>query len=153
MWQEFVRLMRKRYPAFDYVAVVEVQQRGAHHVHFLAIGPTGRVDMEFMRSCAIQAGYGPRIQLQSAQRRHRAGVYGAVRYLTKYITKSLTSFEYRGRQPIRFSSTWLRLVKVVRQTVNSPLRLAPKEVRESWYYGGLRERWQRANHAEESGDG
>jgi hypothetical protein len=149
MWQEFVRLMRKRYESFDYAAVVEVQKRGAFHVHFLVIGPTDKIDMEFMQSCAIQAGYGPRIQLQSAQRRRKAGVYGAVRYLTKYITKSLAGFDYRGRHPVRFSSTWTRLVKLVRQTVKQPLRLASKEVREAWYYGGLRERWERANAHED----
>ena len=135
MWKRFVRLMKRRYDEFEYVAVVEAQQRGAHHVHFIVVGPTGKIDMEYMRSCAVEAGYGPRIQLQSADRRRRAGVYGAVRYLTKYITKSLTSFDYPGRHPIRFSSAWTRIVKLVKVKSASTLVLASKEIRDLWRYG------------------
>jgi hypothetical protein len=144
MWKKFVRLMRKRYSEYEYAAVIEVQQRRAVHVHFLVIGPTEKIDMEYMRSCAVRAGYGPRIQLQSAERRRRAGVYGAVRYLTKYITKALTQWEDRGRHPMRYSRTWTRIAMIVKRKTASAFRLASREVRDWWRYEGGRDRWLRA---------
>lgn len=33
-WKEFVRRLRRVYPGFSYVAVLEKQQRGALHIHF-----------------------------------------------------------------------------------------------------------------------
>jgi hypothetical protein len=65
--------MRKLYPDFNYAGVLEVQSRGAYHTHFLVVGPIGKIGMEYMRACAVKAGYGPRIQLHSAEHRLRAG--------------------------------------------------------------------------------
>ena len=79
----------------------------------------GKIDMEYMRSCAVEAGYGPRIQLQSADRRRRAGVYGAVRYLTKYITKSLTGFRLSGAS----SDSFFVRVDADRQARQSEVRV------------------------------
>jgi len=48
IYQEFVRLVRKRYPKWQYVAAHELQERGAIHLH---IGIRGRGDVHWLRRC------------------------------------------------------------------------------------------------------
>lgn len=47
-WQRFVRLVRARYPDWQYVAVPELQDRGAYHLHIAVVG---RQDVRFLRKC------------------------------------------------------------------------------------------------------
>lgn len=47
-WQAFVRLVRKRFPEWLYVAVRESQERGALHLHCAVVG---RQDVRFLRAC------------------------------------------------------------------------------------------------------
>lgn len=141
-WKAFTRRMRRLYPGLLFAAVVEVQKRGAFHVHFITIGVDGMIDMEFMRSCAVESGYGPRIQLQSADRRRRAGVFGAVKYLTKYITKSLSS-NFGGRQPVRFSTGWRRAALRLRAKFRQVHPVVGR-----WLWIGCHELWERAARLE-----
>lgn len=52
LYQEFTRLVRKRYPNWQYVAVHELQERGAIHLH---IGIRGRGDVHWLRRCWLMA--------------------------------------------------------------------------------------------------
>ncbi|MDO8291109.1 MAG: hypothetical protein Q7T44_17995 [Parvibaculum sp.] len=47
-WQRFVRLVRVRYPKWQYVCVHERQERGAWHLH---VGIVGRGDVHWLRRC------------------------------------------------------------------------------------------------------
>ncbi len=47
-WQAFVRLVVARYPNWQYVAVHEMQDRGALHLH---IAVHGRQDIKYLRRC------------------------------------------------------------------------------------------------------
>lgn len=47
-WREFVRLVRKRYPKWQYVVCLEQQDRGAWHLH---VATHGRSDVHWLRRC------------------------------------------------------------------------------------------------------
>lgn len=47
-WQEFVRLVRLKYPDWLYVAIREYQERGALHLHVAVVG---RQDIKYLRRC------------------------------------------------------------------------------------------------------
>lgn len=50
--KEFLRLVRKRYEDFKYVAVPELQERGAFHIH---IAVKGFFDINYLRACWYRA--------------------------------------------------------------------------------------------------
>lgn len=151
-WQKFLRLMRDHYADFHVVSVLEVQERGALHRHVLAV-TAAFVNMEIFRSCATAAGYGPRVQLQSAARRMRTGTRGAVSYLTKYITKAMTGFELGARPPITYSWTWTRIAKEEKRRSDRRLVLASKAGRQQWVLSGDYEAWVSGREPEERGYG
>lgn len=51
-WQRFVRLVRKRYPKWQYVCVQELQERGSWHMH---IAIRGRGDVYWLRRCWLMS--------------------------------------------------------------------------------------------------
>lgn len=51
-WKEFVRLMRYRYPDWQYVAVLEQQDRGGYHIH---VAVTGKQDIRWILRCWLLA--------------------------------------------------------------------------------------------------
>ena len=51
-WKEAVRLFRVRYPDWQYLAVLEKQDRGAYHIH---VAVTGRQDIRWLLRCWLLA--------------------------------------------------------------------------------------------------
>lgn len=51
-WQRFTRSVHAKYPDWQYVAVVEQQERGSLHLH---IGVHGRQDIKYLRRCWYKA--------------------------------------------------------------------------------------------------
>lgn len=51
-WQEFLRLVRVEYPEFQYVSVLEIQDRGAFHIHCAV---RGWYKYSFLRACWYRA--------------------------------------------------------------------------------------------------
>ena len=110
-FQNFLRRVRKVYPAWDYVAVLERQERGAYHIHCAVVG-WQRVG--YLRSCWYKAlgGTGNEVgadtpgavNITSPQKRWGAGVKEwktekLAGYLTKYLHKT---FEQSDAEKRRF---------------------------------------------------
>lgn len=51
-WKRFVRFVRVRYPDWGFVAVPELQERGAWHLH---VAVQGRQDLNWLRKCWYRA--------------------------------------------------------------------------------------------------
>jgi hypothetical protein len=51
-WKEYVRLFRIRYPNWQYLAVLEKQERGAYHIH---VAVTGKQDIRWALRCWLLA--------------------------------------------------------------------------------------------------
>jgi len=90
-WQEFVRLVRQRFPTWQYVMTREYQERGALHIHAAVVG---RQDVRFLRKCwyAVVGEAQGNIDVQAPRRRWgnesaRWNPHKLAWYLTKYVTK------------------------------------------------------------------
>jgi len=82
----FVRLVRRRYPVWPYVAVPELQSRGAWHWH-LAV--RGWQKVAFLRSAWRQVVKDGNIDVKQPPRlRGMNARVALVRYLSKYLTKA-----------------------------------------------------------------
>ena len=83
-WSRFIRLMKARYPSWKYVAVMELQQRGAIHFH---VAVRGFQPINYIRSVwrvASAENYGqPHIG-----KPHSSGRVGLAAYLGKYLSKA-----------------------------------------------------------------
>jgi hypothetical protein len=86
-WEEFLRLLRKRYPKLEAWKVWEFQERGALHAHGLLRGAKW-IHMEYLRDCAVRAGFGWRIQLEGV-RKECGGLKGLLGYFTGYLLKAV----------------------------------------------------------------
>lgn len=98
--KRFIRLVRKRYPGWAYLAVHEFQKRGAVHFH-LAV--RGFQDVRFLRNQWLAVVGQGNIDVQASGRRG-AGIWKLPKlalYLSKYIMKNAT--EANGRQRYRVS--------------------------------------------------
>lgn len=51
-WKEFVRLFRVRFPDWEYISVLEKQERGAIHIH---VAVNGRQDIRWLLRCWLLA--------------------------------------------------------------------------------------------------
>lgn len=51
-WNRFLRLFRKRYPQWQYVSVLEMQDRGAYHIH---VAVHGKQDIRWLLRCWLLA--------------------------------------------------------------------------------------------------
>lgn len=79
-WKLFHQRVRRRYPGFEYVGVVEPQQRGHPHIHVLYRG--GYIPRRILRGMARASGFGKVADIRDA--------HGATpSYLVKYLTKDL----------------------------------------------------------------
>lgn len=95
-WQEFVRLVRKRYPHWRYVAVRERQSRGAWHIHAAVVGFQ---QVDFLRSCwyrvvgFVNDDFGDCLAMGNvdvqAQPRHKKLSMWKRDHLSNYMTKYL----------------------------------------------------------------
>jgi len=88
-WERFVRLLRAEYPdkEIDVWKVWENQGRGALHVHGVIRGLKW-IPMEVFRRIAVEAGFGPRIQLEACKV-SKGGVRGLLGYFSKYLLKAV----------------------------------------------------------------
>jgi hypothetical protein len=78
-WHRLRTSIRRRYPDFEYVRAVEVQDRGLIHYHLAAANP-GSLDLQWIRDEAVRCGFGCSTQWEAVANPH---------YLAKYVTKSL----------------------------------------------------------------
>jgi hypothetical protein len=74
--------MVRRFGAFEYLAVVEPQKRGAAHVHVVYRG--GYIPQRWLSRSAAEAGFG---RIADIRRSHRK----LTSYLAKYLTKQLAN--------------------------------------------------------------
>ncbi|MDY8049700.1 hypothetical protein UY416_25785, partial [Paenibacillus polymyxa] len=79
LWKIFIQRMRRRYPDFKYLAVLEFQKRGAVHYHCLC-------DLPYVRQSLVQEIWGN--GHVSVNRIKHVDNLGA--YVVKYMTKDLT---------------------------------------------------------------
>lgn len=91
-WHALLRLAAKRGITFQYIRVVELQERGTPHFHLVVnriarygapIRTTAQVQWLF-RQLAKKTGFGPQMMVERA----RLGGKGAASYLSKYLSKS-----------------------------------------------------------------
>jgi hypothetical protein len=99
-WKCFIRYVQKRYPGFAYVAVPELQKRGAVHFH---VAVRGYQDVRFLRRAWLAVVGDGNIDVKGPRTRgpsmwKRAKLAG---YLSKYIGKEMGTTE--GRQRYRVS--------------------------------------------------
>jgi hypothetical protein len=96
----------------EYAAVVEVQQRGALHLHVLM---TGRyVPQRQLAQMAAEAGFGRCTDIREVRPVARAGSRGSAEYVTKQLTSYLTKQGATAlsaktnlrRRPLRTSRGW-----------------------------------------------
>lgn len=107
-WKEFVRLVRKVKPQWQFVACRERQERGALHLH---IGVKGRQDIGLLRSCWYKAlgGTGKeegdntpgQIDVRGPSKRWGAKtvdwkVAKLAGYMTKYMHKAFEELDAKG---------------------------------------------------------
>jgi len=91
-WREFVRLVRRRYPRWGYVQLLEYQERGSLH-HHAAV--RGFQDVNYLRLCWWQVTGGDgNIDVQAPKGRRNPATMA--RYLCKYLSKA---FHAEGHVP------------------------------------------------------
>lgn len=101
-------ITRKEKRTWLYVAVPELQQRGAYHMHVACVG---KQDVDLLRSCwRVALGGSPNdsgseslgnVDMQFRKKRFSGSseihkTFGLVRYMTKYITKSFEENQQLG---------------------------------------------------------
>lgn len=85
LWKTFIQRMRRKYPDFKYLAVLEFQERGAVHYHCLC-------DLPYVRQRVVQEIWGN--GFVSVNRIKHVDNLGA--YVVKYMTKELTDERFFG---------------------------------------------------------
>lgn len=85
LWETFIKRMRRKYPDFKYLAVLEFQKRGAVHYHCLC-------DLPFVKQRVVQEIWGN--GFVSVNRIKHVDNLGA--YVVKYMTKELTDERFFG---------------------------------------------------------
>lgn len=111
----FIRLMRRKYPAWLYVAVKEFQERGALHMHVACVGFQ---DLPYLRACWYEAIGGQaddsgantkgQVDLRFQKKRWSGNtpVYTAFQlsaYLSKYIAKTFEHDAQLGQRRYKAS--------------------------------------------------
>lgn len=94
VWSYFIKLVRARYPHWHFVAVMELQDRGAIHFH---AGVKGYQDVRYLRTCWLRAAgdYGGNIDVRAEYRRFGGGggptwsPRRLIQYLGKYLGKAM----------------------------------------------------------------
>ncbi len=95
--QEFVRQLRKHYSAFEYVAVVERQERGAFHIH---MGTTGKFNFKLLHKiwfAIVGDGMG-NVDVSIRKRKGRSHRHKLAAYLSKYISKAFEDGELNAKR-------------------------------------------------------
>ena len=84
--RRFIRLVKKRYPSYRWVAVAERQKRGAWHWH-LAV--SGFQDVRFLREVWKSVVVEGNIDVRGPKGKARCGKLNLSYYLVKYISKEI----------------------------------------------------------------
>jgi hypothetical protein len=91
IWEDFIRLVRKRYRDFQYVVVAERQKRGAIHFHAGVVGWWDGLMLTYVRVCWLRAsslaGGGVHVRWKHAAMSAGQRNSGVAAYLSKYISK------------------------------------------------------------------
>lgn len=125
----FIRLMRKTYPDWQYVATPEFQHRGAFHMHIACVG---KQDINFIRKCWYTAlgspdssGIDTPGQVDIQYRRKRFSGISAIftyfqlaNYLSKYISKTFDHQRELGKRRYK-SSHAIPRVKTEKHYMNA----------------------------------
>jgi len=90
-WNHYLTLLRRLCPGVQYLRAVEVQKRGALHLHVIVRVPRGSVlpTLRELRQLAIRCGFGhelDRAWIEPGSKRHAY-------YVSKYVTKAGDSRE------------------------------------------------------------
>jgi hypothetical protein len=122
----FIRLVRRKYPSWLYVAVKEFQERGSLHMHIACVGYQ---DLPYLRSCWYEAIGGNandegentlgQVDLRYKQKRFNGttAVYTAFHlaaYLSKYISKTFEHDRELGQRRYK-ASRGIPQPKITRQ--------------------------------------
>lgn len=87
-WNRLRTWLTREYPGLVYFRAVEVQDRGALHLHVLLVAPVV-VDVRAVQLAALAAGFGCVIDLEPLA----PGSQKAARYVSKYVTKACDTRE------------------------------------------------------------
>jgi hypothetical protein len=85
-WNRMRTELRRKHPALQYLRAVEVQKRGALHLHILVWAPA-LLDVAALRRDAIRYGFGHSVDLAPIVAGSRRHAY----YVSKYVTKACDS--------------------------------------------------------------
>jgi hypothetical protein len=112
-WKEFVRRLRRVLPGFAYVAVLEVQKRGALHVHFA----TRRLPRELQKDGVRVKSYnliraiwrsviGGVGAFHDSSRKTRGSVLKVSKYIAKYVGKSFEQVHQVNKRQYFAGGEW-----------------------------------------------
>lgn len=98
---EFIRLVRVKYPDWQYIGVFEIQkqrfQRTGHRVIHAHVGVRGFQDVAYLRECWHRVvgdrGGGVNVAYHKSKKKCRLGRLDLARYLAKYVGKDLELHE------------------------------------------------------------
>jgi hypothetical protein len=125
-YKEFARLVRQKYPDWQYVAVKEFQERGALHMHCAVVG---KQDIKFIRECWYTALGAPanatgdqtpgavNVRYKKKRFSGQSPVFSALQlaaYLSKYISKTFAHERELGMHRYQ-ASRGIEPPKVMRQ--------------------------------------
>lgn len=85
-WNRLRTQLRRDFPDLEFMRVVEVQDRGALHLHVI-VRSEAELDPAYIRRLAMAYGFGHSTDLAPFREEHR-------RYVGKYVVKSATVREY-----------------------------------------------------------
>lgn len=113
-WKRLLLRITRRFGRIEYVTVVEFQERGNPHLHFLVRGL--RIPVAWLRRAAAAVGFGRVVDV----REPKGGIAG---YLTKAIGPNTSGDKLpRGFHRVRWSAGW---------SIPSPRRV--KRVWQAWF--------------------
>jgi hypothetical protein len=106
VFEDFIRLVRKRFPDFEYVVVAERQKRGAIHFHAGVVGWWDGLKLTYVRMCWARSvgSFGGNLHVAwkhcaISKGQRNAGV---ATYLSKYIGKEIDGKAVRELNEHRF---------------------------------------------------
>lgn len=106
VWEDFIRLVHKRFPSFEYVVVPERQQRGAIHFHAGVVGWWDGLKLTYVRQCWMRAvgafGGNAHVKWKHAALSSGQRNSGVASYLSKYINKAVGGNAVRQLNEHRF---------------------------------------------------
>jgi hypothetical protein len=106
-WNHLRTLLAREYPGQEFLKAVEVQERGALHLHVIHWSPEP-IDLTVVQALAVRAGFGCVLDYAPCAPGSRRAAY----YVAKYVTKAC---DQRGAVPWDVVNTWTGEVEAVEQ--------------------------------------